>query len=189
MENGLTVMMFNRLVVIIACILLPDCIKFGGAWLQVSRMTMASARTKTRWDFGRFLKTARFYDALTPKLPFVSRISSSREKLRPKDIIWNRFSEASANLSQPSGPGARGNRGIDWGPLDDVVMGGASKTDLEPGQTFNGTWTGFTTTANNGGFSGIRTKLFKRPFDATTCEGIALKLQGDGQRYKLILRG
>ena len=48
---------------------------------------------------------------------------------------------------------------ITWGPLDDVVMGGASRSDLQPGEQFKGIWKGEISTANNGGFAGIRTKV------------------------------
>jgi hypothetical protein len=75
-----------------------------------------------------------------------------------------------------------------WGPLDDVVMGGVSKTNLNPGETFNGTWTGMVTTANNGGFAGIRTKPFNPIIDISKCSGLILTAIGDGQRYKLIAR-
>ena len=47
---------------------------------------------------------------------------------------------------------------LGWYALDDVVMGGASKTNLNPGTKFDGVWTGYVTTAQNGGFAGIRTK-------------------------------
>ncbi|KAJ1403704.1 NADH:ubiquinone oxidoreductase intermediate-associated protein 30 [Ochromonadaceae sp. CCMP2298] len=67
-------------------------------------------------------------------------------------------------------------------------MGGVSKSTLEPGAPFDGTWTGVVSTANNGGFAGIRTKLFKTPFDLSSCAGVVIRLRGDGQRYKLILR-
>lgn len=132
-----------------------------------------SSKERTNWEVGRFLKTANYYGALTPKLPFFDQLSSIRVKFMPKDVIWSK------TKAQP---------GVEWGPLDDVVMGGASRSDLEPGQKFDGTWSGRTTTANNGGFSGIRTKLLKRPFDASACTGVELKLTGDGQRYKLMMR-
>ena len=60
--------------------------------------------------------------------------------------------------------------------------------DLSPGDSFTGAWTGFVTTANNGGFAGIRTKLLSPFRDASSCSGILLKIKGDGQRYKLIAR-
>mmetsp|Transcript_32487 Transcript_32487/g.71494 ORF Transcript_32487/g.71494 Transcript_32487/m.71494 type:complete len:239 (-) Transcript_32487:225-941(-) len=129
---------------------------------------------KQRWDLGRFVKTAGFYDALTPSLPFISKLSKYRPKLDPGATIWSSVGENRA--------------GITWGPLDDVVMGGVSKSTLEPGAPFDGTWTGVVSTANNGGFAGIRTKLFKTPFDLSSCAGVVIRLRGDGQRYKLILR-
>ena len=77
---------------------------------------------------------------------------------------------------------------VSWGPLDDVVMGGVSKSNLEVGQPFDGKWTGFVTSANNGGFAGIRSKIFEPKLDASSCRGIILKLKGDGNRYKFIGR-
>lgn len=49
---------------------------------------------RQRWEFGRFLKTAGYYNALLPKLPFFSQLSNDRLKLSPKSILWspeNRF--------------------------------------------------------------------------------------------------
>jgi hypothetical protein len=69
-----------------------------------------------------------------------------------------------------------------------VVMGGVSRSDLEPGGVFNGTWTGLVTTENNGGFAGIRTKLLTTPINMDGCKGMQLKVVGDGQSYKFILR-
>jgi hypothetical protein len=70
----------------------------------------------------------------------------------------------------------------------EVVMGGVSRSDLEPGQAFTGRWTGFVTSENNGGFAGIRTKLLKTPLDMSSCRGVIIKVKGDGKRYKCILR-
>jgi hypothetical protein len=67
-------------------------------------------------------------------------------------------------------------------------MGGASKSELLPGTKFNGTWSGIVTTANNGGFAGIRTKLFAPHKDASSCRGFVLRVKGDGNRYKFIAR-
>lgn len=129
-----------------------------------------------RWEFGRFLKTAQFYNALTPKIPFLSATKRSDSiRMLPNDILW-KSDDVNNKIN------------VEWGPLDDVVMGGVSKSELEPGQKFNGIWKGFVTSANNGGFTGIRTKLFKQPLDATTSTGIVIKVKGDGNRYKFILR-
>jgi len=97
---------------------------------------------------------------------------SSAEELYPNTEIWS-----------PKNP-----NNIRWGPLDDVVMGGASKSDISPGQDFNGVWKGYVTTANNGGFAGIRTQLLSRPKDISQCRGLVLRVCGDGNRYKFIIR-
>lgn len=44
------------------------------------------------------------------------------------------------------------------------------------------------TTANNGGFAGIRTKTVTPGLDMSRCRGVVLRLTGDGQRYKFIAR-
>ena len=50
------------------------------------------------WEFGRFLKTARFYGALKPKIPVVSRIierrkrAGEKKRLDKSDILWSQES-------------------------------------------------------------------------------------------------
>ena len=64
-----------------------------------------------------------------------------------------------------------------FGPLDDVVMGGSSSSKFE-----NGKWSGSIVTAN-GGFCGIRSQAFK--LDATGYKGFELEVKGGGgQRVK-----
>eukprot|EP01031_Cornospumella_fuschlensis_P036121 gene36121-43804_t len=128
------------------------------------------------WELARFIKTAGFYNSLLPKLPFLKSVNSDRIVLTPNTLVWDANQPEKSRVS------------LKWGPLDDVVMGGASKTDLEPGQSFTGKWTGIVTTANNGGFAGIRTKFLSKPLDASSCTGLLLKVEGDGQRYKFIAR-
>ena len=74
-----------------------------------------------------------------------------------------------------------------FGALDDVVMGGVSRTEIEPGP-FSGVFRGTVSTDNNGGFAGIRTKQFTPPLDISKATGFQLKVRGDGQRYKVIAR-
>lgn len=152
---------------------------FSAANLKMSSSASSDVqqtdKKRQRWEFGRFLKTAAFYDSLTPRLPFMgSRLSKDRIVLSPGSFLWN----------------AKNNSmGLEWGPLDDVVMGGVSKSDLSFGQRFTGVWNGFVTSANNGGFVGIRTKLFRKPFDLSRCKGIILKVKGgDGNRFKFLAR-
>ena len=133
-----------------------------------------SLKKKMPWEFGRFVKTLTYYDVVKLPWPFGKASSDADQSVEifPGYSIWS-----SDKVSC-----------VGWGPLDDVVMGGASKSDLSPGATFDGNWTGSITTANNGGFAGIRTKRFQPTFDASKCRGFVIKLKGDGQRYKFIAR-
>ncbi|KAK8914634.1 hypothetical protein KSP39_PZI024418 [Platanthera zijinensis] len=81
-----------------------------------------------------------------------------------------------------------------WGALDDVVMGGVSQstflidaTGSEDGGP-TGIFKGVVSTANNGGFTSIRTKNFDVPEDLSPYDGLRLEVKGDGHRYKLIVR-
>lgn len=92
--------------------------------------------------------------------------------------------------------GFQGNApiGLTWGALDDVVMGGVSESSIqisiadgEDGRA-TGSFKGFVSTANNGGFASIRTKNFSPLEDLSAYDGLELRLKGDGHRYKLIIR-
>jgi uncharacterized protein YbjT (DUF2867 family) len=83
----------------------------------------------------------------------------------------------------------------EWGPVDDVVMGGVSQSWFSvrdgAGEHANqpaGVFEGNVTSANNGGFASVRTRNFSPPLDVSMYEGIELRVRGDGQRYNLILR-
>ena len=91
---------------------------------------------KKSWDFFRFLNTANFYGAFRPSF-LKPKMSTVTDTVKPGTIIWSK--------AEMNSPGI-----VQWGPLDDVVMGGVSKSDLLPGKTFDGIWTGFVTSANNG---------------------------------------
>ncbi|PIN21436.1 putative dehydrogenase [Handroanthus impetiginosus] len=92
--------------------------------------------------------------------------------------------------------GFEGNlsRELPWGALDDVVMGGVSEStfQIDPNGGENGGATGIfkgvISTANNGGFTSIRTKNFSVPEDLSAYDGLELRIKGDGRRYKLIVR-
>lgn len=47
---------------------------------------------------------------------------------------------------------------------------------------------GQTSLANNGGFASLRCKNLSSPLDLSDFDGIKLRVCGDGQKYKLILR-
>ncbi|KAI3456120.1 hypothetical protein Pfo_012783 [Paulownia fortunei] len=86
------------------------------------------------------------------------------------------------------------SRELPWGALDDVVMGGVSEStfQIDPNGGENGRPTGIfrgvVSTANNGGFTSIRTKNFSIPEDLSAYDGLELRIKGDGRRYKLIIR-
>lgn len=125
------------------------------------------------WDLGRFLNTVNFYGALNPFNRFFPKSLGTARSLQRGQTIWS----AEEN-----------NLAIEWGPLDDVVMGGASESKISLGTSFKGKWVGFVTSANNGGFAGIRTRQIEPRLDLSRCKGVVIKVVGDGQRYKFIVR-
>ncbi|KAF7803271.1 putative complex I intermediate-associated protein 30 [Senna tora] len=86
------------------------------------------------------------------------------------------------------------HRQLPWGALDDVVMGGVSEStfQFDPSGGENGGLTGVfkgvVSTANNGGFTSIRTKNFSEPENLSPYDGLEFRLKGDGRRYKVIIR-
>jgi uncharacterized protein YbjT (DUF2867 family) len=74
-----------------------------------------------------------------------------------------------------------------WGALDDIVMGGISESQITLASQ-RAIFTGNVSTENSGGFVSIRTKNFNPPWDLSGYEGIDLRVQGDGKRYKFIIR-
>ncbi|KAA8519616.1 hypothetical protein F0562_013939 [Nyssa sinensis] len=85
-------------------------------------------------------------------------------------------------------------RELTWGALDDVVMGGVSESTFQIDSTGGenggptGIFKGVVSTANNGGFTSIRTKNFSVPEDLSAYDGLELRLKGDAHRYKLVVR-
>lgn len=74
-----------------------------------------------------------------------------------------------------------------WGVLDDVVMGGVSESSIacENGELV---FSGKTSVANSGGFASARTVNFPSPLDMSDCDGVRMRVLGDGNRYKFIVR-
>ena len=123
------------------------------------------------WDPVRFVQTAAFFNSpvevLKRALPLPPRAVHD-------GVIWS-----------PAQPGAGPT--LEWGPLDDVVMGGVSQSTFAAtggAATFSGT----ISTENNGGFAGCRTRALKPALDLSSYRGLKLRVRGDGKRYKLILR-
>ncbi|KAG1677432.1 hypothetical protein FOA52_001887 [Chlamydomonas sp. UWO 241] len=104
----------------------------------------------------------------------------------------------SATIGRPGGLtllSGDGGGPVAWGALDDVVMGGVSLSEIvqvpgegeaegAPAMVFRGT----VSTSNSGGFASVRCRNFDPALDVAGYDGIEMRLKGDGQRYKLILR-
>ncbi len=74
-----------------------------------------------------------------------------------------------------------------WGALDDVVMGGVSQSSIRLVENA-ALFSGHVSTENSGGFASVRSRNFEPPFNLSGYEGVQLRLKGDGQRYKFMLR-
>lgn len=120
---------------------------------------------RTPWDAVRFIKQSSKFINVNP-----FQKKSGTVVVQPGDVLWS----------------AGGDDNIlNWSPLDDVVMGGASESSFDAA---TGIWSGTVTSANNGGFVGIRTSP-SFALDMKQCQGIELKLRGgSGRRFKFIVR-
>ncbi|PSB23887.1 CIA30 family protein [Stenomitos frigidus] len=74
-----------------------------------------------------------------------------------------------------------------WGALDDVVMGGVSDSTMRQ-IDHAALFTGNVSTANSGGFASVRTRNLEPALNLSGYEGVKLRVKGDGQRYKFLMR-
>ena len=74
-----------------------------------------------------------------------------------------------------------------WGTVNDVVMGGVSRSSIGLADN-KAVFSGIVSTDNNGGFASVRTRNFTPPMNLSDYEGIELRVIGDGKRYKFITR-
>ncbi|MBC7972617.1 MAG: CIA30 family protein [Verrucomicrobia bacterium] len=74
-----------------------------------------------------------------------------------------------------------------WGALDDVVMGGVSASTISQSD-HTALFAGNVSTANAGGFASVRTRNLEPALHLPGYEGIKLRVKGDGQRYKFLMR-
>jgi monofunctional biosynthetic peptidoglycan transglycosylase len=72
-----------------------------------------------------------------------------------------------------------------WYSIGDRVMGGVSSGRMHQGEGF-AVFEGEVSLENNGGFFSVRSE--PRALDLSDHDGIALKVRGDGQRYKIGLK-
>ncbi len=98
-----------------------------------------------------------------------------KKYIQPREQLLFDFNNPSADLKAT------------WGAVDDVVMGGVSESNIRLSNN-RAIFFGNVSTANNGGFASVRTRNFNPPLDLSNYQGIELRLQGDGKRYKFITR-
>jgi hypothetical protein len=133
------------------------------------------------WDVGRFVQTLSYFE----EVPVVSWLQKMVQPVTPPpapvmqiqatgDTMLFDFRTIS-DLSHT------------WGAVDDVVMGGISESRIMPSPA-GAIFTGNISTANSGGFASVRTRNFEPALDLSQAQGLRLRLKGDGQRYKFLLR-
>lgn len=74
-----------------------------------------------------------------------------------------------------------------WDAVNDGVMGGVSQSTIHQHDSV-AKFTGRVSTENSGGFASVRTRNFTPPLDLTHYQGIELRVNGDGKRYKFLVR-
>ena len=131
------------------------------------------------WDFRRFLKTLNYFRVI----PFIGTINWFAPPVAP-------MTQFNASAVSPILFDFR-NRQLDlreiWGSVDDVVMGGVSESQISAASDA-AIFSGVVSTENSGGFASVRTRNFSPPLDLSSYAGIDLRVKGDGQRYKFLIR-
>ncbi|MEW5317424.1 MAG: hypothetical protein WDW38_008720 [Sanguina aurantia] len=165
--------------------LLPEY--FAGVRAVVSCTAVKVAPKEADVDRAKYFQGITFYD---PQI--VGDTPQTVELIG----IQNLLAAVKGELGTESGEFLlRGDgTGQAWGPLDDVVMGGVSTSAIsvqqgageggQPTMVFSGN----VSVNNSGGFASVRTRNFEPPVNGAPYEGLELRLKGDGQRYKFIIR-
>jgi Complex I intermediate-associated protein 30 (CIA30) len=136
-----------------------------------------SQSNKASWDLGRFIQTLTYFEAV-PVFSWFQKMFSGETPpplIQPQAGVIFDFRVPATPVNQI------------WGALDDVVMGGVSTSALQ--QDAEGArFTGNVSTANSGGFASVRTRNLTPPLDLSKNLGLELKIKGDGNRYKFLIR-
>lgn len=144
---------------------------------------------RTSWDLGRFVQTLTYFDVI----PGLSWIQNMFQPQPPPAPIFP-APNLQANLSGHrmlfdfrQSASQTANLEQTWGAVDDVVMGGVSQSQViatPDGAQF----AGIVSTQNSGGFASVRTRNFDPPLNLSATTTIELRVKGDGNRYKFLLR-
>ena len=70
----------------------------------------------------------------------------------------------------------------DWRVVDDVVMGGVSKSKITINEVGNGVFSGHVSLENNGGFSSVRHQFGN--MDVSNYNKFIIRIKGDGKKYQ-----
>ncbi len=135
------------------------------------------SQPKRQWDAGRFLQTLTYFETIPVVSCLRKMIFGSPPSPAPQPqagVIFD-FSQPSLELEQT------------WGALDDVVMGGVSASSLRS-QAGSALFTGYVSTDKSGGFASVRTRNFEPALNVSNYSGFELRVNGDGQRYKFLVR-
>lgn len=139
---------------------------------------MAPSNHRPSWDVGRFFKTLSYFETI-PVISWLQKCmfgsTPPPSPPQPQAGILFDFTQSAHPLNQV------------WGALDDVVMGGVSASSLQS-QAGVALFTGNVSTDNSGGFASVRTRNFEPPLDLSGYTGLELRVKGDGQRYKCLIR-
>ena len=73
-----------------------------------------------------------------------------------------------------------------WRPINDTVMGGISASQLQTTEEGFALFTGNVSLENNGGFASLQST--PSAYNFTGYEGVAIRIKGDGKRYKFSLK-
>ncbi len=73
-----------------------------------------------------------------------------------------------------------------WTPVNDVVMGGVSRSTFTPAEPGTARFAGTVSLENSGGFASVRTA--PRAWNAAGAHAFLLRVLGDGRTYKFTVR-
>mmetsp|Transcript_7361 Transcript_7361/g.19030 ORF Transcript_7361/g.19030 Transcript_7361/m.19030 type:complete len:559 (+) Transcript_7361:1-1677(+) len=142
---------------------------------------------------------SKYYQGIAFFEPEVAESTPEAVELRGAETLVNELRRVlppsdGVVLVEPSTGSTLGGALTQWGPIDDVVMGGVSESTLvvEPGAGESGepaaVFRGVVREENNGGFCAVRSTNAEPPVNLSRCDGLAIRLKGNGQRLKVTLR-
>lgn len=76
---------------------------------------------------------------------------------------------------------------LQWRNVDDVVMGGLSRSAMQPLPDGSALFSGVLSLERNGGFASVRS-VFDSPQDYSRSDRFRLRVKGDGKRYSFRVR-